>query len=48
MQLNGMLENCLMTDRNGFTDDRFQTPVKNGYADFSIPPKSAVVMKEVI
>jgi len=47
MELNCTLKNLLMTNKDGFTDFRFQCPVKNGYAELSLPPKSAVVLKEV-
>lgn len=47
MELNGVLENCLMTNRDGFTDFGFQCPIKNGFAELTLPPKSAVVLKEV-
>lgn len=47
MKAEGSLENCLMTSRDGFTDFGFQCPVKNGFAELTLPPKSAVVLKEV-
>lgn len=47
MDLNGVLENCLMTNRDGFTDFGFQCPIKNGFAELTLPPKSAAVLKEV-
>ena len=47
MQVNGTLENCLMTNRDTFTDFKFQCPIKDGYVDLTLPPKSAAVLKEV-
>ncbi|MGN0135130.1 glycoside hydrolase family 13 protein [Anaerotignum sp.] len=47
MKLEGSLENCLMTNRDGFTDFAFQCPVKNGFAELTMPPKSAAAWKEV-
>ena len=47
MKLDSTLENCLMTNRDGFTDFAFQCPVKNGFAELTLPPKSAAVLKEV-
>lgn len=47
MKLDTTLENCLMTNRDGFTDFAFQCPVKNGFAELTLPPKSAAVLKEV-
>ena len=47
MKLDSTLENCLMTNRDGFTDFAFQYPVKNGFAELTLPPKSAAVLKEV-
>ena len=47
MQPEGTLENWLMTSRDGFTDFGFQYPIKNGFAEVTLPPKSAVVLKEV-
>ena len=41
------LENCLMTDRDGFTDSEFRCPVKDGFAELTLPPKSAAILKEV-
>lgn len=47
MKADGSLENCLMTNRDGFTVFGFQCPVKNGLAELTLPPKSAAVLKEV-
>ncbi|MBR5269356.1 MAG: alpha amylase C-terminal domain-containing protein, partial [Anaerotignum sp.] len=47
MKLDSALENCLMTDREGFTEFAFQCPVKDGVAELSLPAKSAIVLKEV-
>lgn len=47
MKAEGSLKNCLVTSRDGFTDFGFQCPVKNGFAELTLPPKSAVVLKEV-
>lgn len=47
MQAEGTLENCLMTSRDGYTDFGFRCPVKNGFAELTLPPKSAAVLKEV-
>lgn len=47
MALHTTLENWLMTSQEGFTDFGFQCPVKNGFAELTLPPKSAAVLKEV-
>ena len=47
MKLETDLENCLLTEREGFSDDAFHCPVKDGFAELTMPPKSAVVLKEV-
>ena len=47
MKLETDLENCLLSDREGFTDDAFYCPVKDGFVELKMPPKSAVVLKEV-
>ena len=47
MKLNTILQNCLMTSEEGFTDFCFQCPVKNGFAELMLPARSAVVLKEV-
>ena len=47
MKLETDLENCLLTDREGFTDDAFHCPVKDGFVELTMPSKSAVVLKEV-
>ena len=47
MELNGTLENYLMTSREGFTDYGFQCSIKNGFVELTLPPKSAAVWKEV-
>ena len=47
MNLNGTIENCLMTNNDGFLNDAFQCPVVNGYTELFLPPKSAAVLKEV-
>lgn len=41
------LENCLMTGRDGFTSFKFYYSVKDGMAVVTLPPKGAVVLKEV-
>ena len=47
MTLNTVMENCLMTNQEGYTTFRFQYPVVDGYVELALPPKSAVVLKEV-
>ena len=47
VRLISTLENCLMTNRDTFTDFAFQCPVKDGYVEMTLPPKSAAVLKEV-
>ena len=43
----GVLENCLMTGRDGFSSFKFYYSVKDGMAVVTLPPKGAVVLKEV-
>ena len=47
MNLETELQNCLLTSREGFTDDPFQCPVKDGFVELTMPPKSAVFLREV-
>ena len=47
MRLDSTLENCLMTNKDGFAEFAFQIPVKDGVAELSLPAKSAVILKEV-
>ena len=43
----GVLENYLMTSRDGFSAYHFHYSIKNGMAEITLPPKGAVVLKEV-
>lgn len=47
MSKEGTLENCLMTSCEGFSDFHFRYSVKKGVAELNMPPKSAMVLKEV-
>ena len=47
MVLEGTLKNCLTTSRDGFTKFPFAYSVKGGMAEVTLPPKSAMVLKEV-
>lgn len=47
MALEGTLKNCLTTSRDGFTKFPFAYSVKGGMAEVTLPPKSAMVLKEV-
>ncbi|MBR2382882.1 MAG: alpha amylase C-terminal domain-containing protein, partial [Anaerotignum sp.] len=46
-RLEGVLENQLMSSRDGYSGFHFQYSVKNGMAEITLPPKGAVVLKEV-
>lgn len=47
MKPDSVLKNCLMTSKEGFSEYGFHYPVKNGYAELTLPPKSAIILKEV-
>ena len=47
VQTEGTLQNCLMTNRDGFTVFGFSYPVRNGNVLLSLPPKSAMAVREI-
>ena len=47
VQVESTLQNCLMTNRDGFTEFGFQYPVRNGSVLLPLPPKSAMVLREL-
>lgn len=47
MALDAALENCLLTNQEGFSEFPFLCAVKNGMAEIALSPKSAVLLKEV-
>ena len=47
VQAEGTLQNCLMTNRDGFTVFGFSYPVRNGNVLLSLPPKSAMAVREI-
>ena len=46
-RLEGVLENQLMSSRDGYSGFHFHYSVKKGMAEITLPPKGAVVLKEV-
>ena len=47
MAAEGVLESKLMTSRDGFSDFPFHYSIRNGRAELTLAPKSAMVLKEV-
>ena len=47
VQAEGTLQNCLMTNRDGFTEFGFSYPVRNGNVLLPLPPKSAMALREI-
>ena len=47
VQAEGTLQNCLMTNRDGFTEFGFSYPVRNGNVLLPLPPKSAMAAREI-
>lgn len=45
--IEGALQNCLMTNQDGFSEFGFQYPIKNGEVLLTLPPKSAMALKEI-
>ena len=46
-RVEGTLQNCLMTNRDGFTEFGFSYPVRNGNVLLPLPPKSAMALREI-
>lgn len=47
VQAEGTLQNCLMTNRDGFTEFGFSYPVRNGNVLLPLPPKSAMALRDI-
>ena len=47
VQTEGTLQNCLMTNRDGFTVFGFSYPIRNGNVLLPLPPKSAMAVREI-